>query len=620
MAGPQQNWEGAPFRLPVEEELIERVSWLIRLRWFAALGVVATTLVVGTFLRLPIRQLELLLIGAIIAAYNAAFHQRQKVLSRNPSSGIKQFSDFASLQFFVDWLGLIFLVHYSGGIESPVIFYFIFHAIIASILIPPRACYFHATVGVLLVGTLALLEFYDLLPHVAVPGFLLPQYHQPFFVVGMFFFFASAIYVSIYLATSITGRLWARTRELARLKQRLESAYQKTQTLYDIAKAVTSTLNLAEVLNTIVRLATKEMNAKACLIRLLNEDRRRLRVGAAYGLSEEYLAKGPVDIDKSAVDREALRGKPVSVLDVSKDPGLEYPEEARKEGIRSVLCVPLNIREETIGILKLFTGEIHRFTDEEMEFLTALASQGVVAIGNARTYQRLEDLEQAKTEFVFTVAHELKSPVAAIQSILRVLLEGYAGEIFQKQKELIGRAERRLIALQSLIRDLLALGALKGTLPEAQKTDVILNGVVNRVVDTVQLEVEEKGIELRVEVPDTLLSIKANEDDLDRLLSNLLENAVKYTPRNGKVSLQLSMNGKGIHIIVSDTGIGISPESMERIFDEFYRAKNAKEVGQEGTGLGLSLVKRIVDRYHGEIHVESKLQEGSTFTVTLPKE
>jgi len=320
------------------------------------------------------------------------------------------------------------------------------------------------------------------------------------------------------------------------------------------------------------------------------------------------------------VDRGALRGKPVSVLDVTKDPGFQYPEEAKKEGIRSVLCVPLSVREKPIGVLRLYTGEIHRFTDDEVEFLSTLASQGAVAIENARTYQRLEDLEQAKSDFVFTVAHELKAPVAAIQSILRVLLEGYAGEIFQKQKELIDRAERRLIALQGLIRDLLALGALKGALQEAQKTDVILNGIVNRVVEAVQPEVEQKGLELRVEVPDTLVTIKANDDDLERLLSNLLENAVKYTPPKGKVHLQLSLNNNAVRIVVSDTGIGISPESMPRIFEEFYRAKNAKEMGQEGTGLGLSLVKHIVDRYHGEIDVQSKVQEGSTFTVTLPRE
>jgi len=606
--------------LPVEEELIERVAWLIRLRWVAALGVVITTLAVGPLLGLLIPEIKLFLVGTIIAAYNTAFYLRLRVLRQDPSAGVERFSHFASVQFFVDWLALIFLVHYSGGIESPVIFYFIFHAIIASILLPPKACYFHATVGVLLVGTLALLEFYEFIPHVAFPGFLQPHFQQPFYVMGTLFFFASAIYVSIYLATSITRQLWARTRQLARLKQQLENAYHKTQSLYDIAKAVTSTLNFTAVLNTIAQLATKAMNARACSIRLLDEERRQLWVSAAYGLSEEYLAKGPVDLDKSLVDRGALRGKPIAILDVTKDPGFQYPEEVKKEGIRSVLCVPLSVREKPIGVLRLYTGEIHRFTDEEIEFLSTLASQGAVAIENARTYQRLEDLEQAKSDFVFTVAHELKAPVAAIQSILRVLLEGYAGEIFQKQKDLIGRVERRLAALQSLIRDLLALGALKGALPEAKKTDVILNGVVNRVVDMVQSEVDEKGLALQVEIPGTLLTVKATDEDIERLLSNLLENAVKYTPAKGKVYLQVSLNDDSVRIVVSDTGIGISPESMPRIFEEFYRGKNAKEIGQEGTGLGLSLVKRIVDRYHGKISVESKVREGSTFTVTLPRE
>jgi len=606
--------------LPVEEELIERVSWFIRLRWFAALGVVITTWIIGSLVGLLIRQEELFLVGSAIAAYNLIFYLRLRTLRKDPSAGIEQFSRFASIQFSMDWLALTLLVHYSGGIESPVIFYFIFHAILASILLPPKACYFHATVGVLFVGTMALLEFYGIIPHVGIPGFLAPHYNRPFFVMGTLFFFGSAIYVSIYLATSITRQLWGRTRQLAQLKQRLENAYNKTQSLYDIAKAVTSTLNFTEVLNTIAQLATKAMKAKACSIRLLDEERHLLRVGAAYGLSEEYLAKGPVDLEKSLVDRGALRGKAVAVFDVTKDPGFQYPEEAAKEGIRSVLCVPLSVREKPIGVLRLYTGEIHRFTDEEIDFLTTLASQAAVAIENAQTYQRLEDLEQAKSDFVFTVAHELKAPVAAIQSILRVLLEGYAGEIFQKQKELIARAERRLIALQSLIRDLLALGALKGELPEAKKADVILNGIVNRIVDTVQSEVEEKKIDLQVRVPEALLTIKANEDDLERLLGNLLENAVKYTPPRGRVSLALSSQDHGVRIVVSDTGIGIPPESLPRIFEEFYRAKNAKEMGQEGTGLGLSLVKHIVDRYHGTISVESKVNDGSTFTVTLPRE
>ncbi len=601
----------------MEEELIARVAWLIRLRWIAALGVIATTWGVGLLFNISVPQKELFVVGITIAAYNGLFHFLLSRLLRDSSVGVDQFSRFASLQFFLDWVALIFLIHYTGGIESPVVFYFIFHAIIGSILLPPRACYYHATAGVFLVGTLAFLEFYGVVPHVPISGFLTPHFDRPFYMVGTLFFFASAIYVSIYIATSITGRLWSRTKELAQLKQRLEGAFNKTQSLYDISKAVTSTLNLGEVLNTIVQLAAKAIKVKGCSIRLLDEDQRRLFTRAAYGLSQRYLDKGPVDLDKSRVDQEVLKGKPVMILDATRESGFQYPEEIRREGIQSLLCIPLMVRENYIGVLRFYTGEPHRFTDEEIEFASALASQGAVAIENARTYQRLEDLEQAKSEFVFTVAHELKAPVAAIQSILRVLLEGYAGEIFEKQKELINRAERRLITLQTLLRDLLALGALKGALPELKMTEVILNGVINRAVDAVQPEAEEKGIDLKVQVPETLITLQANEEDLDRLVSNLLENAVKYTPHKGKVGLQVGRSGKGVHIAVSDTGIGISPESLPRIFEEFYRAKNAKEAG-DGTGLGLSLVKHIVDRYRGEIDVQSRPGEGSTFQVTLP--
>jgi len=604
----------------MEAELIDRVSWLIRLRWYAAPAVVFITWVVGSLLGLSVPQRQLFIVGSAIAGYNWILYLRLKALRADPSAGVHRFNRLASVQVFSDWSALTLLAHYSGGIESPVIFYFIFHALIASILLPPRTCYFNATIGVLLLGTMALLEFYALIPHVFILGFLAPHYQLPFFVIGTLFFFSSAIYVSIYLGTSLTRQLGTRTRQLARLKERLESAYSKTQSLYDIARAVTSTLNFTEVLNTIAWKATQAMKAKACSIRLIDNEERQLRVGAAYGLREEYLARGPADLEKDLVNREALRGKAVSVLDIAKDPEFQYPEEAAKEGIHSLLCVPLSVRRKPIGVLRLYTGEVHHFTDEEIEFLTTLASQAAVAIENARTYQELESLEQAKSDFVFTVAHELKAPVAAIQSILRVLLEGYAGEVFQKQKDLISRAERRLIALVSLIRDLLALGAVKGDLPEAKKKDVILNEVVNRLIDAVLPGVEEKEIRLKVVVPDSLLTIKANEDDVERLLGNLLENAVKYTPSQGTVSFALSVRDSRVQFVVSDTGIGIPSDSLPRIFEEFYRAKNAKEKGLEGTGLGLSLVKHIVDRYRGTINVESRVQEGSTFTVSLPRE
>jgi signal transduction histidine kinase len=618
LQGSQLRAEGVPFRLPVEEELIARVAWLIRLRWIAALGVILAIGVAGCTLHLFVQKWELLSVAVAIAGYNTVFYGCLKNLRRNPSAGIEQFSRFAAVQFFVDWLALILLAHYTGGIDSPVIFYFIFHVIIASILLPPRACYFHAAIGVGLVCGLALLEYFAILPHESLPSFHEDHFNQPVFVAGTLFFFSTSILVSTYLATSITRQLWARTRQLARLKERLESALHKSETLYEIAQAVTSTLNFKEVLDRIARLATQAINAKGCSIRLLDAERRLLLTQASFGLSEEYLGKGPIEVEKSQGNRETLRGKVVVVLDATQDPGFQYPREAEKEGIHSVISLPLSVRANPFGVLRLYTGEVRRFTEEEIAFLSALANQGAVAIENARAYRKLEELEKAKSDFVFTVAHELKGPMAAIQSLLQVLQEGYAGQVADKQKGLIGRMERRLAALQSLIRDLLALGALKGELPAAKATDVVLNDVARLVVETMQPEAEKKGVELTVEIPGTPLTIRANAEDLERLLGNLLQNAIHYTPAHRTVRLRIAGGDRSLSLVVADTGIGIPPESIGHIFEEFYRARNAKEMG-EGTGLGLSLVKKIVDRYHGEVTVASKLGEGTSFQVILPR-
>jgi signal transduction histidine kinase len=360
------------------------------------------------------------------------------------------------------------------------------------------------------------------------------------------------------------------------------------------------------------------MGVKASSIRLLDEERRFLEVGAAYGLSDAYLEKGKVDPQRGEMDRVTLQGKPVALLDATVDPRFQYPEEARKEGIRSVLSVPLMLLDRAIGVLRVYTGEVRQFTKEETEFLVALASQGTAAIQNARAYRQLQELEEAKSRFVFAVTHELKAPVAAVQSQFAVLQGGFAGKLTEQQQFLIDRAARRMARLQELLRDLLALGALKDRLPAHRRTELNLARTMRQVSEVIQAEAEARGILLTLDLPEAPLPFPALEEDMLRLLGNLLENAVKYTPAGGRVSVALKAAESQVTIVVSDTGIGISPEAMPHIFDEFYRAANVKELGTEGTGLGLSLVKRIVDLYRGQIHVESEPGKGTTFTVTLP--
>jgi len=633
-----------PPRTPVEEELVERVAWQIQLRWFAAIGVLVATWAANSILKIQLPPWPLYALGLFILLYNFLFRLYLTRLSypgqlkssgyiysallrfyaeRLEKESIAQaatFDRFAKVQTALDWLAMILLVHFSGGMESPLLFYFIFHLIIASILLSPLACYFFATLAALAVGVLAILEYEGLIPHVSLGFIPAPLYQNGLYITSVLFFFTTCLYIAVYLATSVTINLRQKDKELLRLQQRLLSAYQRLQTLYDVTKTVSSTLDLEEVLNLIARISVGTMQVKACTIRLLDESGQMVDTIAAYGLSEQYLTKGPIDVQKSFHTYQTLSsGQPVIISNTSRDDRLQYPAEAKAEGINSMLCVPLFIKGKAEGVICVYRIEPDHFSESDAEFLSALASEGAIAIENARTYQALEIADRAKSDFVQMVTHELRSPLSAVQSMLRVLEEGYVGPITSKQQDLIQRSQRRVSFLLALVKDLLELAAGKVEQLKGEKTEVVLNETITKVTELMQTSTEEKGLELKVEIAEEPLVLVGIEDGLERVFMNLVSNAVKYTPAGGSVVVRAWSEDGQIRIEISDTGIGIPEEDLPRIFNEFYRAKNAKAMEMEGTGLGLAIAKDVVEQHGGQISVESVVGKGSTFYVNLPK-
>ncbi|HJX23135.1 MAG TPA: GAF domain-containing protein [Candidatus Bathyarchaeia archaeon] len=150
---------------------------------------------------------------------------------------------------------------------------------------------------------------------------------------------------------------------------------------------MSSSLELSEVLKQTVRLTTDAMGAKACSLRLLDESGRRLELVAVYGLSDAYVHKGPVELEKSLIDREVMEGRVLAIADAAEDSRWQYPEEARREGIRSVLSSPLSVKGKTIGTIRVYTAETRDFTDREIQFLSALASQAALSIDNAKLHR-----------------------------------------------------------------------------------------------------------------------------------------------------------------------------------------------------------------------------------------
>jgi signal transduction histidine kinase len=203
--------------------------------------------------------------------------------------------------------------------------------------------------------------------------------------------------------------------------------------------------------------------------------------------------------------------------------------------------------------------------------------------------------------------------------MLKVLEEGIVGPITSKQQDLVQRSERRVSTLLAMVNDLLDLAAGKMEQLRGEKKEIVLNDTIAKVAELLQTRAEEKGLKFEVDIAKEPLVLVGFEAGLERVLMNLISNAVKYTSAGGSVTVRAWSEDNQIRVEVSDTGIGIPEEALPRIFEEFYRAKNAKAIEMEGTGLGLAIAKDVVEQHGGQISVESVEGEGSTFSVTLPQ-
>ncbi len=232
-----------------------------------------------------------------------------------------------------------------------------------------------------------------------------------------------------------------------------------------------------------------------------------------------------------------------------------------------------------------------------------------------RAKEELERLDRFKTEFTLMVTHELRSPVTAIQSFLLSLVKGYIPP--EHQQTMLQKAIERTQELLDLVDDLLNLAAARQEVAPSKRKVLSLADALEKVVPLLRAQAEAKGMTFTVEVRQRPL-VEADPDQMGQLWSNLISNAIKYTPTRGQVQIVLEeKDGWGVGT-VEDSGIGIAPEDQPRIFEEFYRTPQAKAMEPRGTGLGLPLVKRIVERHGGTIEVRSALGKGSRFTFWLP--
>lgn len=241
---------------------------------------------------------------------------------------------------------------------------------------------------------------------------------------------------------------------------------------------------------------------------------------------------------------------------------------------------------------------------------------GVVIV--IRNITELKKIELIKSQFVSMVAHELKTPIVAVQGFLKIINDKNLNVPEKQQSEYIDRSIVRLKSLLDLVNDLLDISRMELKTKQREIEELDIKEVMESTIQFLEIELKKKEIDINLNYEDEVPRLKADRSEITRVFTNILSNAIKYNKEKGKIDTSIYKADHFLVIKISDTGIGLKPEEKERLFHEFYRAKNEKTRGISGTGLGLTIVKQIIDAYHGKIDVESKFGEGSTFTIYLP--
>ncbi|MFN2269570.1 MAG: ATP-binding protein [Anaerolineae bacterium] len=282
------------------------------------------------------------------------------------------------------------------------------------------------------------------------------------------------------------------------------------------------------------------------------------------------------------------------------------------------ILVPIRFEGQAVGLLDLRNNGGLLFQPEHAQLAGRLADHAAVAIENARLYEKVRQVNEAKTEFVSFVAHELRTPMTSIRGYADMLSREMVGNLNPQQLQFVRIINGNVTRMQILVSDLQDISRIETGKMRFEVMPTSLSVSLGNALEVTQAQIDARSQKLAVEVPEDLPKVRADPTRLTQVMINLLSNANKYTPEKGSIHVRVWANGNLVHCAVSDTGIGISPEDQARLFTKFFRSENAAVREMPGTGLGLCIVKSLVELQGGEIQVESQLGKGTTFEFTVP--
>ncbi len=405
--------------------------------------------------------------------------------------------------------------------------------------------------------------------------------------------------------------------------QRPKLNAERMARLVEISRVLNATTNLDHLLSRIISEAADLTQAEAASILLLDPKTQQLHFKASSNKVPPEMSNMAVSLDDSIAGAILTENKPMYIKDVSQDHRWnQNVDDAIAFRTRSILGVPMhNVSQEPVGVLEALNkaggGD---FTVQDFETLSILADIAGVAVEQARLFNELEqanaelnELDQLKTDFIAIASHELRTPLSVILGYVSFLRDESGPEMMAQFDNVLQAA----VHLRTLIQDMLNLryvdaGTAKLT---RQKVDLVA------MVQNMNLERDETAVAkeqtVKVTLPDAELLVLIDQDMMEVIIGNLLNNAVKFTPKGGSIEVKVQRQGREAWFHIKDSGIGVPEDQLERIFKRFYQVESPLRRQHEGMGLGLSIAKELVELHGGRIWAESSNQHGSEFIIAL---
>ena len=402
---------------------------------------------------------------------------------------------------------------------------------------------------------------------------------------------------------------------------------ERLEALFTVGAEISSTLQLEEVLQRIVAHARHLMAARVSSILLLNPEEGTLRPAATEGASEEYLAQPAREVATSLTGEVIKTGQPLYAPDVRKETRYRVADLARREGLCSLLSVPLRTKTDIIGVLNVYTTEPRSFEESDVRLLTLLASQSAIAIENATLHreemQAREQLRQSEKlaalgKLSAGLAHELRNPLNTVSMLIYAMAQDYQRD-YQRDyprgqalpnglSDDLNIVQGELQRIKLLLDQFLEFAGPRS--PHFQRER--LQEVMEETLLLIGPEARVRGVIIRKDWADDLPLAWVDGAQIKQVFLNLLLNAIQAMPHGGTLTVHIGVGSGSLQVSIADQGEGISPRVRTQLFDPFFTTK------QGGTGLGLSISQRIIEGHNGRLRLFSQPGAGTTVCIRLP--